>query len=193
MAYKKLQIRRGLKSNLPTLASGELGFCTDTKEVFVGDGTTNALVTGKEKLVVNITKTGSEYASDKTYAEIKAAYENGQVVEAYLDGIIYHLVAATDDYVRFVSAAGGIELLIQIQRTDFVFGIETKTTPLTGTLTAGSTSLALSNSAITASSVIDIYTDKYGVNPAAVSVETGKITLTFEAQTEALSVRVEVR
>lgn len=41
MAYKKLQIRRGLKSNLPTLASGELGFCTDTGELFIGNGTTN--------------------------------------------------------------------------------------------------------------------------------------------------------
>lgn len=39
-----IQIKRGLKVNLPILISGELGFCTDTKEVYVGDGAANILV-----------------------------------------------------------------------------------------------------------------------------------------------------
>lgn len=36
-----IQIKRGLKVNLPILISGEVGFCTDTKEIYVGDGATN--------------------------------------------------------------------------------------------------------------------------------------------------------
>jgi len=36
-----IQIKRGLETNLPTLASGELGWTTDTKKCFIGDGTTN--------------------------------------------------------------------------------------------------------------------------------------------------------
>jgi len=39
-----IQVKRGLKVNLPTLITGEMGFCTDTKEVFVGDGIGNILV-----------------------------------------------------------------------------------------------------------------------------------------------------
>ena len=39
-----VKIKRGLKINLPTLAAGEMGFCTDTKEVFIGDGATNLFV-----------------------------------------------------------------------------------------------------------------------------------------------------
>lgn len=70
---------------------------------------------------------------------------------------------------------------------------EAKPIVVTGTLTAGSTSLELSNSAITESSTIDIYTSKYGVNPSNVAVATGKITLTFDAQTEAINVKAEVR
>ena len=31
-----IKIKRGLRTNLPTLAVGELGYCTDTNEVFVG-------------------------------------------------------------------------------------------------------------------------------------------------------------
>jgi len=36
-----LQVKRGAKASLPTLNSGEFGFCTDTKEVFIGDGVAN--------------------------------------------------------------------------------------------------------------------------------------------------------
>ena len=110
---RKLQLRRGTKANLPTLASGELGFCTDTKEIYVGDGSANTLV------------------------------------------------------------GGGITL--------------------TGALAAGSTSLTLSNSLITTDSTIDIYTSTYGVNPASVTLSAGKVVLTFEAQSAALNVKVEVR
>jgi hypothetical protein len=41
-----IQIKRGLRTNLPTLAVGEFGLCTDTKEVFIGDGTGN-IFTGR--------------------------------------------------------------------------------------------------------------------------------------------------
>lgn len=68
-----------------------------------------------------------------------------------------------------------------------------KPTVLTGTLAAKATSLALSNAAIKTSSIIDIYTDKYGVSPTAVDVAAGKITMTFDAQTIAIGIRVEVR
>jgi hypothetical protein len=37
MARKVLiQIRRGLEANIGTLSDGELGYCTDTKKLFVG-------------------------------------------------------------------------------------------------------------------------------------------------------------
>lgn len=37
----KIQIKRGLKSNLPVLSVGEFGLCTDTKEVFIGTSNGN--------------------------------------------------------------------------------------------------------------------------------------------------------
>lgn len=39
-----IQIKRGLKANLPLLLAGEMAFCTDTKEIYVGDGESNHLV-----------------------------------------------------------------------------------------------------------------------------------------------------
>ena len=42
----KIQIRRGLKSKLPTLSSGELAYTTDTRETFVGTGSGNVNMGG---------------------------------------------------------------------------------------------------------------------------------------------------
>jgi hypothetical protein len=41
---QQIQVRRGLKSQLPTLSEGEIGYCTDTHEVFIGTGATPILL-----------------------------------------------------------------------------------------------------------------------------------------------------
>ena len=63
---------------------------------------------------------------------------------------------------------------------------------LTGTLTAGSTSLVISDASITTSSTIDIFADVYGVSPESVTVATGSVTMTWEARESDLSVKVRV-
>jgi len=40
----KIKIKRGLKTNLPTLEVGEMGYCTDTNELFIGTSTGNELI-----------------------------------------------------------------------------------------------------------------------------------------------------
>lgn len=42
----KIQQRRGLKSAIPTLSAGELGYTTDTRELFIGTGSGNVNVGG---------------------------------------------------------------------------------------------------------------------------------------------------
>jgi len=58
----QIKIKRGLKANLPALADGELAFCEDTKELFVGSSSGNTLLTTP---VYN------------TLADLQAAYPNG--------------------------------------------------------------------------------------------------------------------
>jgi hypothetical protein len=41
---KTIQIKRGLKAGLPTLAPGELGYTTNTKELYIGTDSGNELV-----------------------------------------------------------------------------------------------------------------------------------------------------
>ena len=69
---------------------------------------------------------------------------------------------------------------------------EVRGTFVTGTLTAGSTSITLSDASITTSSTIDIYVDTFGVQPTNAVVTTGSITLSFLAQSADVSVKVRV-
>jgi len=64
---------------------------------------------------------------------------------------------------------------------------------LSGTLTAGSTSITFTDASITESALYDFYTDTWGVNPTAVTIITGQLTLTFEEQTSDVSVKVVIR
>lgn len=62
-----------------------------------------------------------------------------------------------------------------------------------GTLTAGQTSVALTASKnVSATALVDVFADAYGVNPTAVSISGAVVTLTFEAQASDLTVAVRI-
>lgn len=60
----------------------------------------------------------------------------------------------------------------------------------TAILSTGSTSVTITDTRITADGLIDIYTDVYGVNPTAIEVSDGSITLNFDAQESDVQVKV---
>lgn len=64
-----------------------------------------------------------------------------------------------------------------------------------GTLAVGSTNIVLTFAAQTigANTLVDIYTDVYGVNPTAVATTSNTVTLTFDAQQSAVNVAVRVQ
>ena len=47
----QIKIKRGLKGGIPALASGEPGWCTDTFELYVGDGATNRFIGSPDVLL----------------------------------------------------------------------------------------------------------------------------------------------
>lgn len=61
-----------------------------------------------------------------------------------------------------------------------------------GTLLAGNTSVTLNNPSIKNTSNLEFFTDAFGICPTNVSVSSGSITLTFDAQTNDLGVKVRV-
>lgn len=64
-------------------------------------------------------------------------------------------------------------------------------TEVTGTLTAGQMSITLSDASITGSSTIDVYTDS-DIDYNSISVTTGSVTITFDAQETNMGVKVRV-
>ena len=66
-------------------------------------------------------------------------------------------------------------------------------TVLTGTLTAGSTTLTFTDSSISSSSLLDVYTDTYGVNPKTMSQSGTSVVLTFKAQASNVGVKLVVK
>lgn len=65
-------------------------------------------------------------------------------------------------------------------------------TTLTAVLAAGETTLTFTDAAITGDSIIDIYTTIFGVSPSAMEQNENTLTLTFDAQTKAVGVKVRV-
>ena len=70
-----LQVRRGAKLSLPTLDAGELGLCTDTYEVFVGDGSDNhqfVLYDADGKITSVTDPTANQDVATKLYVDTNA-------------------------------------------------------------------------------------------------------------------------
>lgn len=63
---------------------------------------------------------------------------------------------------------------------------------LTGTLTAGNTSITFNDASIDTTSTIDVYTDTFGVNPTNMVATSAQLVLTFPAQASDISVKVRV-
>lgn len=63
---------------------------------------------------------------------------------------------------------------------------------VTGTLTAGQTTITLQDAAILTTSTVEIYTDVFGVNPTSVVVATGSVTITFPAQANNIGVKARI-
>ena len=59
-------------------------------------------------------------------------------------------------------------------------------------INTGQSILTLTDSAIKADSILDIYVDQYGVSPINVTAEVGSVTLTFDSKYDGLNVRMVI-
>lgn len=110
-----IKIKRGLKTNLPLLASGEMGFATDTKEVFIGDGASNVNVgrvmmgtyanrpnagyEGRFYYVNSGANIGYSYVDDGTTWQRANVVNIGDLqgtIDDVADGVTYKKVKATE-------------------------------------------------------------------------------------------------
>lgn len=93
--------------------------------------------------------------------------------------------------VTITSPSNGQILTYDSSTSKWVNSSSSLYTDVTGTLTAGSTSITLSDNSITSSSTIEVFND-LDVPYNSKTVTTGSITLTFDAQQSNMSVKVRV-
>ena len=70
--------------------------------------------------------------------------------------------------------------------------MQSNATIIRGTLAVGAISIVLTDARITTNSMMSFYTSVWGVNPKTVTVVSGQVTLTFDAQTVAVEVGVRI-
>ena len=116
----KIQVRRGLRAHLPILSVGELGFCTDTKELFIGSASGNVAIANldhvhdfthdhhelyyqksevDQKLATksNIDHTHTEYAS-QTYVDSELSKKTDKTTTSYhINNTTVHVTQADKD------------------------------------------------------------------------------------------------
>ena len=133
----------------------------------------------------------------------------GQVGLSYYstDGVTWTAMTGLDTSVDYRSVTYGTEFVCVSygdKSYHYVYEVETNTETLQGSLQVagtllltklytGETTVTITDNSITQDSTLDIYTDKYGVNPKNVTVDTGSITLEFKAQESDLNVKVVCR
>lgn len=125
-------VKRGLKINIPTLAAGEMGFCTDTKEVFVGDGASNILV-GRAMM-------GTYAARPNAGVAGRLYYVNSSTNLGYVyidDGIAWQRanVLALSDLTGTLDDIGDGTTYSKVKKTDITNGQVNKMSDGTNTVT----------------------------------------------------------
>ncbi len=91
---KKLLIKRGVKANLPTLSTGELGLCTDTNELYVGSSSGNTLVnnfTASEKTKLAGVASG---ANNTTVENVLTSSSTTNALSAYQGKVLNTSIGA---------------------------------------------------------------------------------------------------
>lgn len=156
---------------------------------------------------------------DVTFDDIYELVENGDRLAVLVlsypqqNDCYYILSAVSEGQIEFAYAGNNFALNNRVITSKNVFAVVVSTNQddifvlersvntgvkldyiaeLTGTLTAGQTTLTFTDSNIQSDSVIDYYTSIFGVNPTNAVVTTGQIVLTFDAQESNMNVKVRV-
>ena len=151
--------------------------------------------------------------TSKTYYGV--TYGNGRFVcvgqtgSSYYstDGLTWQAISGLDTSVDYRSVTYGTEFVcVSYGDKSYhnVYETETNTETIQGTLQVagtllltklytGETTVTIEDTSITQDCTLDIYTDKYGVNPKNVTVDTGSITLEFKAQETDVNIKVVVK
>ena len=188
-------------SNTPTIPDGLADLTDDVNITSPTDGQI-LKYDGNSSKWVNGTGGGGSSTLDGLTDVTITTPTNGQVLQYNGSGWINanggggsaQQTAVTQAEYNALVQAGTVDPTMEYFITDGIPYSVAPWTDITATLTAGQTSLVFSNAVITTNSTIEVFVNDafYGVNPTAITLATGSVTLTFPAQASDMPVKVRV-
>lgn len=100
-----IQVKRGAKTNLPTLNQGEFGYCTDTDEVYIGNGSANIQIAQVGKVITSLI---SEVVKTAT-GNLSVAEVSGTIINNYEQ--------ANDVTLTLPTATSGLSFMVVLGTT----------------------------------------------------------------------------
>ena len=119
------------------------------------------------------------------------AYAIGE--QLILDGILYNVIDSIAQHGIISAQGAGANIEAADPITQQLSDKQDSPTILTSTLSAGATTLTFTDSSITNNCMIDVYTDIYGISPTNMVQSGTTVTLTFEEQSDSISIKLVVR
>lgn len=142
----------------------------------------------------------AKHALNKTIAPVEdganmaGSYTTGQ--QFIRDGVLYTALTSIAASTAFSSLTLDTDYEVADDITSQLSSVNSalsnKTTPLTATLAQGETSVTIQDARITTSSTFLPVSETFGLAPTAISVTTGQIVMTYDAQAQAENVGVLV-
>lgn len=139
----------------------------------------------------NMSLDAGDVSYDNTDSGMQATDVQEAIDELKSDMDNYVVDADQVDYDNTTSGLQATDVQNAIDELSYEISNISFWTDVTGTLTAGQTSITLSNAAITTTSTIEVFND-LDVPYNSKTLSTGSITLTFDAQQSNMSVKVRV-
>jgi hypothetical protein len=93
----QIVVKQGLRANLPTLATGELAFCTDTYELWVGTPTGNLLITSETHYEHVLLQDGSRPGALLSSQEFVQGIRTGLIKVREDSATAFQVLKATGD------------------------------------------------------------------------------------------------
>ena len=177
-----------------SIVDGQLVFDTTNYKIYMDNGNTRLQYGGDTDIISNPAEATPTNVFSASYS-LNLFTQKTTTVDTVTDAL-----AVTQNYIplgclAFKEALGTTNFSNVGNGTISGGLVALRGETLTGTLTAGETSLVLTSSIVNASSYIDVYTDTYGVVPTDVSVDNSnrQITLTFKVSAVPIGVKIVVR
>lgn len=176
----KADINAGSISTLNTQINGAQGLAADVSALEGSVNTINSLIGNGEPTTQDKTLIGAinELAAEMPSPTTQLPASNVSYVNTTSGLTADDVQEAIDEVVSMIPVIPAATT--EVQR---------------GTLAVAATSVVLTftSQTIGANTLVDVYTDVYGVNPTAVATTSNTVTLTFDAQESAVNVAVVVK